>query len=373
MADWYQPNPHIRTADVLQALRDSGKPLHEWGRAVDGTPMLAARTGGAKQPAIFITAGAHSTETAGVHAALNLLSALQTDHEVHILPLRDPMGFGGVAHCLSQAAGRPVRVGGHDDARDYLQTHAELLWKEERMQVFSLGDFGFAWHESEPDGRDFLHLHARLISLARDKVEALQSLRGKRVFLVCDMAGVEGSDKGQRCWQGVLSQEGEWLHLNRFFGSSNAPDEVRAVDSLLEIVRPGLTCDLHESAKGNAFWMPIPRPAQGAERVFNMVSAYFDYVNSRGYPVMSYDTWVELERQHDRGYTSDWIQPEPRLPGLFWIDGLRRREGANLMDQAGLYGIGFGTEAPTHQPLAMRVDAITGGIMAAIKVWEETG
>ena len=42
------------------------------------------------------------------------------------------------------------------------------------------------------------------------------------------------------------------------------------------------------------------------------------------------------------------------------------------MDCAALFGIGFGTEAPMVRPLAMRVDGITNGILAAIKVWEQT-
>ena len=95
-----RPDPELTTEDVLDILRASGKPLTEWGKALDGTPMLGARTGGEKQPAIFITAGAHCTETAGVHSALNLLEMLDTEHAVHVLPLRDPLGFGGVNRCL---------------------------------------------------------------------------------------------------------------------------------------------------------------------------------------------------------------------------------------------------------------------------------
>jgi len=50
---------------------------------------------------------------------------------------------------------------------------------------------------------------------------------------------------------------------------------------------------------------------------------------------------------------------------------LLRGEGPNLMDCADLFGIGFGTEAPMVRPLAMRVDGITNGILASVKVWEQ--
>ena len=367
-----QPDPRLTAADIIAALKASGKLLSEWGKAIDGTPMLGARTGGDKAPAIFITAGAHCTETAGIHAALNLLDGLETEHEVHILPLRDPMGFGGVNHCLSVAAGQQVEVAGHEATLDYLQSQAQLVWREGDIHLFKLGGIGFAWSESSGNADSFLNIHARMLSLTREDAGALKPLWGKSVVLICDMVGIEGSDEGQRCWHAVLSAEGEWLHLNRFFGQDDAPPEVGAVDTLMGTVRPGLTCDLHESSKGEGFWMPIPRPEKNPDRVFDMTEAYFDYINSRGYPVMTYEAWVAIEKTHDRGYVPDWIQPEPRLPGFFWIDGLKRGEGACLMDRAGDFGIGFGTEAPMRQPLAMRVDAITNGILAAIKVWENT-
>ena len=63
----------LRTVDVLSQLCKSGESLTEWGRASDGTPILSARTGGDKQPAIVIAAGVHCTETAEVHGALNIL------------------------------------------------------------------------------------------------------------------------------------------------------------------------------------------------------------------------------------------------------------------------------------------------------------
>ena len=94
------PDANLTTTGVIEALYASGKAVQEWGRAIDGTPILSASTGAGKSPAILITAGVHASESAGVHAALNLLKQLDIDHEVHILPLRDPYGFAGVNHCL---------------------------------------------------------------------------------------------------------------------------------------------------------------------------------------------------------------------------------------------------------------------------------
>jgi len=366
------PNPNLTTADVLEALHASGKPLYEWGQAIDGIPLLAARTGGDKQPAIFITAGAHANETAGVHAALNLLQALNTEHEVHILPLRDPLGFGGINHCLSFAAGHSVEVPSHRAALDYLLAHGQLIWREENMHVFKLGDIGFVWDMPRPGVKSYLSMHSRMLALAREEPDILKPLWGRSVMLMCAMVDVEGTGEMQRCWHGVLSRSGEWLHLNRFFGRDDAPPEVMAVDRLMQTVRPGLTCDLHEG-QGEGFWMPIPRPKENPERVFDMTRAYFDYIHAHGYPITTYEEWIAEEQTFSRNYPPDWIRPEPRLPGLFWTNGLLRGEGYNLVDYAGLFGIGYGTEAPMVRPLAMRVDGITNGILAAIRVWEQSG
>ena len=65
------------------------------GTAVDGSPIVAVKGGGTKLPPIFLSAGAHSTEQAGVCAAVDLLDELVTEHELWVLPCRDPIGLTG--------------------------------------------------------------------------------------------------------------------------------------------------------------------------------------------------------------------------------------------------------------------------------------
>ena len=360
------PNPNLTTADVLDALRASGKPLQEWGKAVDGTPLRTARAGGDRQPAIFITAGAHATETAGVHGALNLLNLLETEHELHVLPLRDPFGFAGVNHCLGFAAGERVELANASETLEYLRSRGQLLWEQPDMCVFRLGDFGFVWNAPRPALDTFWTAHAAVRALIYTDPDRLRPRWGRRVMLLHVTSDVEGSGEMQRCFHMAMSQAGEYLHLNRFFGRADAPAEVRAVEQLMEAARPGLTCDLHEG-NGQGFWMPIPRPALNSERVLEMTRAYFEYIIGRGYPITTYEEWLATDRS---GSGVEWMQPEPSLPGMFWCTTMSRGEGPNLMDHAAQYGIGFGTEAPLAQPLAMRVDGITQGIAAAIRVWE---
>lgn len=361
-------NPNLTTADVLEIIRASGKPTHVWGRAIDGTPMLSARTGGHKQPAIFITAGAHSDETAGVHAALNLLNQLESVHEVHILPLRDPFGFAGVSHCLSFASGQPIVVAGQAETLQYLKEHAELVWHENEMYIFMLGGTGFVWNPLQPGIENYWVMTGRIGRLVKEDPNLLKPHAGKS-FMLINSSDIDGAREMQRCWHAVLSERMEWLHLNRFFGRSDAPPETKAVDRLMQTIRPGLTCDLHEG-NGEGFWMPIPKPERNQERVLKMSSAYFGYITSRGYPVETYENWLATD--HTSTPDPNWMTPEPSLPGLFWVKTTLRGEGPNLMDYAGQFGVAYGTEAPKELPLVTRVDGITRGIQAAIKVWEET-
>lgn len=362
--------PGLTTRDVIHVLENSGLPLQEWGKAEDGTPMLSVRIGGNRKPAIFITAGAHSNETAGVHAALNLIGRLDTDHEVHILPLRDPMGFAGVQHCLQVACGFPVQVSRHEEVLGFLMTQAELVWQEEDLYLFLLGNVGFAWCPHQPGLGGFWRMGNRIEDLARSKHDAILRLSGKSMMLIDPDVDIEGSGTMQRCWHALINRNGEWRHLNRMFGEKDAPPEVAAVDRLMQAVKPGLILDLHEG-NGNGFWLPIPKPPENSELSFRMAQAFFDYTHLRKYPITDYADWLASDHTTLTSSDPTWMFPDDRLPGLYWVDTLRRGEGHNLMTYGALFGVGFGTEGPMSQPLSMRIDGITNGIVAAILVWEQ--
>ena len=93
-------------ADLLAWVEQEKSPTTFLGCAPDGAPVISIRTGGDKTPAVFISAGSHATEQAGVSAAVALVEQLKTEHQVHIIPTRDPIGMNGVrmevkAHVLT--------------------------------------------------------------------------------------------------------------------------------------------------------------------------------------------------------------------------------------------------------------------------------
>ena len=91
--------------DLLQRVESLGRPVRRLGNTPDGSPLVAVECGGDKLPAVFISAGSHSTEQAGVTAAVELIGQLRTAHRVVVLPCRDPIGMGGYAHALQQGMG----------------------------------------------------------------------------------------------------------------------------------------------------------------------------------------------------------------------------------------------------------------------------
>jgi hypothetical protein len=328
-------------------------------------PVFSASAGAGKQPAVLVTAGVHASETAGVQAALNLLNLLETRHEVVILPLRDPFGFAGVNHCLSFAAQQPVHLSSHSETLEYLKREARLLWSRDDTYIFILNEVGFIWTPLRQDG--FYHKIDRIGQLNRSNPQALKPLWGKSVMLLNPDIRCEGAGEMQRCWHGVFSKQGEWLHLNRFFGRSDPPPEVAAINRLIESVRPGLVCDLQEDRVGG-FWLGIPRPKQGSEKLLPLAEAFIGALRQQGAPILTYEEM--LASGHADTAVPGLLQPEERLPGMTWMDILPRGEGHNLLTYAATFATAFGVEAPMQHSLAVRVEGITQGMLAALSAWE---
>ena len=128
---------------LLERTEASAASTRRLGVSVDGAPVVVARGGGDKLPAIFITAGSHSTEQAGVSAAVDLITELDTEHEVYVIPTRDPVGLNGVAHALSLGMGETPSFESFDEVEKILRREGSVLFEEEGMVLSLIGDFGY--------------------------------------------------------------------------------------------------------------------------------------------------------------------------------------------------------------------------------------
>ena len=134
------PRPFASYAELLATLRQRGHKLRTLGFAPDKSPIVGVKSGGTKKPAIFLSAGAHSTEHAGVAAAVELLDRLQTKHEVWVVPTRDPIGLNGYRYALELGLGEPPKVESLAEAEALLRKRGEILLDQDDTLLVLIGE-----------------------------------------------------------------------------------------------------------------------------------------------------------------------------------------------------------------------------------------
>lgn len=358
-----------RYTELLERIEKTGRPLRVLGRAPDGSPIAAVRCGGEKLPAVFISAGSHSTEHAGVSAAVELIEQLDTAHQVWVIPTRDPVGLNGFAHALSLGLGIAPQIDSFDTVEQILRREGEVLFEEEGRLLALIGEYGYA------SNRPGTHAHCaqwgfylRLQELQKSRPEVLAPLRGRRLYMTPAQAGVEGTGDFGRAYTLVISPEGEVLHLNRFHDTPWAPVEPRATRWLLAQINPGLSFDLHESQlMGDHYWL-------SARRQQNPENEAWEQRAARATIQAIADSGATLAEDADVlggvPIEQTWFRRSEK--GVYWLDPSIRGEGLNLMDFAArFYGLAFGTEMGMYGSFAHRVHLGMLTVQSAVRVFEE--
>ena len=335
-----------RYADLLESIDKKGHEARTLGCAPDGAPVVCIKAGGEKEPAIFISAGSHSTEQAGVSAAVELIDRLETEHQVYVIPSRDPMGMNGFAYALGLSLGEEPALDSVADVEELLGERGEVLYEEEEMLLVAIGEYGYST-------RGLLGRFARGASV-------LESLKGRRIFFPSRNQDVEGTAPCQRAYTLIVSPEGEVLHINRFHDTPWAPVEVSCTRRLMAEIRPGLTLDLHAHG-GDAFWFSARHQRNDEDEVWEgrMADAMIRAVARSGAA----------------------LAPEDYLPGsfftrgergVFWLNPQTRGEGLNLADfAASVYGPSFTIETGMRADFQHRVRTAILAAQTAVKIFEE--
>ena len=167
--------PFASYADLLTCIQDNGHTPQILGRAPDGQPIVAIKSGGDKTPAIFISAGSHATEQAGVSAACALIDEIETEHQLYTIPNRDPIGMNGLAYALGLSLDEAPNLGGLDAVAPLLKKRGEVLYEEGDTVVALIGEYGYATSN--------LYNHP-----VGDWIEAL---KGRRLYFPASNPGVE--------------------------------------------------------------------------------------------------------------------------------------------------------------------------------------
>lgn len=352
--------PIYASYEQLLAQFDAPRVL---GYCPDGSPLVCVRCGGDKLPAIFITAGSHSTEQAGVSAAVELAQSLETDHAVYVLPTRDPIGMNGYAYALGLGMGEAPSFSSFAEVEEILRREGEVAYDEDGIVLSLIGDYGYvSSRPSEQRKHPQWMGYRTLQQVARDRPEVLAPFRGRRVYMTPGQEKVEGTGLFGRAYTLIIGLDGEILHINRFHDTEWAPVEPRVTRALLAEIKPGLSFDLHESQiMGNRFWLSARHQADGENQRWEerVASAVVAAIAASGAPLAE-DIDVQgipLEQT--------WFRKSER--GVYWLDATIRGEGFNLMDWASRqYGLAFGTEMGMYGSFEERVNLALVTVRAAV-------
>lgn len=340
------PRPFTGYGELLDTLRQRGRRYRILAAAPDKSPVVAVKTGGTKRPAILISAGSHATEQAGVVAAVELIERLETEHEVWVVPTRDPIGMSGYRHALSLGLGELPELDSLEDAEVLLRKRGDVLFDADGTLLVRIGEYGYA--------------NRGLYRQVEQGAAFLEALRGRRIYFPSLSDDQPGAGPLERAYTLVVTPDGEVLHLNRFHDTAWAPAEVLAVRRLMAEIQPGLTFDLHEHGGGGFFWMSARKQRTETDELWElrMARAAIEAVAASG-AVLAPDDYSpgsffeKLER------------------GVYWLDPRQRGEGLNLADYASAkYGPSFTIETGLRGPFEQRVAQHLLVVQTAVQVFE---
>ncbi len=364
--------------ELLERVAQSGRPTRELGLAPDGSPIIAVRSGGEKEPAIFITAGSHSTEQAGVSAAVELIERLDTEHRVYTIPARDPIGLNGYGYALSLGLGETPSFDSFEEVEEILRGKGEVLFDEDDMVLALIGECGFASSRPAPQRLcPQWFFYQKLQELEKAQPEIIEPLKGRRIYMTPGQSGVEGTGDFGRAYTLIVSPEGEVLHLNRFHDTAWAPVEARCARHLMAEIEPGISFDLHESQfMQGRYWLSArhqqdPENQTWEERIARktiqaIAAAGGVLAEDRDVVVLSTLEGVEGEATLEQ----TWFTRSEK--GVYWLDANIRGEGVNLADHASrTYGLAFGTEMGMYGSFEHRVSLGMLTVQSAVLVFEE--
>ncbi len=355
-------------AELLERLQKSGKNLRVLGHCPDGSPLVCVRTGGEKMPSIFITAGSHSTEQAGVSAAVDLVESLDTEHQVYVMPTRDPIGMNGYAYALGLGLGQAPEFDSFDEVEDILRREGEVAYDEDGIVLSLIGDYGYVCSRPSPQRPHPQWMGYRTLQkISRERPEVFAPFLGRRVYMTPGQAGVEGTGLFGRAYTLIIGLDGEILHINRFHDTAWAPTEPRVTRQLMAEINPGLSFDLHESQlMEDRFWLSARHQADAENQRWEekAASAIVEAIAASGAPIAE-----DIDVQ---GVPLDqtWFRRSER--GVYWLDASIRGEGLNLMDFASRhYGLAFGTEMGMYGSFEHRVNLAKMTVQNAVLIFAE--
>lgn len=349
--------------EILKEIKESGHEYSIIHRVANGLPIYCVRFGGSKSPPIVITAGSHASEPAGVVSALRLLRELKTKHTVYLVPNRDPMGLEGYHRYLAFALGGSAPdFATNTELADVLRRRGTVVLDESGLTVALIGEFAFAAMEYGPTTVGPSKVWLKIKALLAQRADLRAHLAGKRVVVPTNQPQSEGCGVFERAYTCPITADGELKNLNRLFGVASAPDDIKAVQAVIDRARPGLSLDLHEGF-GTGFYMIIP-PIDGnrpAERIAHGIIA----------AMKRNDVNLLNLKQLSAAFPDGGVNMYDLGEGILVEEVVKSdMQETQLAYTTARYGPGFGLEVGRSAPLQQRAQYHVWAALAAVEVFE---
>ena len=349
--------------EILSEIKESGHEYSIIHRVANGLPVYLVKYGGTKSPPIVITAGSHASEPAGVVSALRLLRELKTDHTVYLVPNRDPMGLEGYHRYLAFALGGAAPdFSTNTELAAILRRRGKVLLDEDGLTLALIGDFGFAAMEFTATVFGPSKVWLKIKALLAERPELREQLAGKRVVVPTNQPQSEGCGVFERAYTCPITAEGELKNLNRLFGVPSAPADIKAVQAVIDRVRPGLSLDLHEGF-GTGFYMIIP-PIDGNEPAERIAHGIINEMKRHSVGLLNL-------KQLAPHFPDGGVNMYDIGDGILVEDVVRSdMQETQLAYTTARYGPGFGLEVGRSAPLQQRAQYHVWAALAAVEVFE---
>ncbi|GEM_PF-1885307 len=217
----------------------------ELTRDRSGRPIVGCESGKG-EVRIFLGAGAHGDEPAGVLAALRLVSRFKDpdDFRFRRVPIRDPAGHVGFLTILSELTGeKPPEK--YEELREFIKKHGREIYDDGILLLADYDKVIIAFAPPEDDkGEDAIN--DRIATAMSESSTVYEELLGRHIFMPANQPKSEGVGLYGRGFTSYVSKSGRLGNYNRFFGSPEAPPEVKAVQEFLDEFKPHYTIDMHE-------------------------------------------------------------------------------------------------------------------------------
>ena len=234
--------------DIASFLENHSNNVKVIATTLDGNPIQVVKISEGRKPAIFLKAGNHSSEIAGIHALLTLLvEGLDTPFETYMVPCGNPFDFGGYQYALSYAIGKKVQI--HNDAECFsvLTDLGQKVYEGDGFSLFQVGEIIFAYVDQEKLDPRIL-FYGKLDKLSLRDPYLRSTLLGRRIFFPNTVYYKEDYgpyDKaGLSAW---TSKDGYISNLNRLYDRYDIPPELSSIREFCERLKPAMVIDLHES------------------------------------------------------------------------------------------------------------------------------